>query len=71
LPADLPLGFAKGEALHQLRHFYAGLLIESGQSVMTIQDHLGHHSAVVTLDVYGHLSHQAEDLTRSAVDMAC
>jgi integrase len=65
-----PLGFSKGEGFHQLRHFYASLLIESGQSVKTIQDRLGHHSAVITLDVYGHLWPEGEDLTRAAVDKA-
>jgi integrase len=65
-----PLGIDRGEGFHQLRHFYASLLIESGQSVKTIQDRLGHHSAAMTLDVYGHLWPEGEDLTRAAVDGA-
>ncbi len=65
-----PLGIAKGEGFHLLRHFYASLLIESGQSVKSIQDRLGHRSAVITLDVYGHLWPEGEDLTRAAVDTA-
>jgi integrase len=65
-----PLGFDTGEGFHQLRHFYASLLIESGQSVRTIQDRLGHHSAAITLDVYGHLWPEGEDATRAAVDKA-
>jgi hypothetical protein len=36
-----PLGIAKGEGFHQLRHFYASLLIDSGQSVKSIQERLG------------------------------
>lgn len=53
--AGEPLGIAKGEGFHLLRHFYASLLINSGQSVKTIQERLGHQSAVITLDVCGHL----------------
>jgi integrase len=65
-----PLGIAKGDGFHLLRHFYASLLIESGQSVKSIQERLGHRSAVITLDVYGHLWPEGEDLTRTAVDDA-
>jgi integrase len=40
--------------LHDLRHFYAGLLIHRGASVKTVQARLGHKSATETLDTYGH-----------------
>jgi integrase len=65
-----PLGIPSGEGFHQLRHFYASLLIHSGQSVKTIQEYLGHQSAVLTLDTYGHLWPEGEELTRDAVDDA-
>jgi integrase len=65
-----PLGIAKGEGFHQLRHFYASLLKESGQSVKSIQERLGHQSAAITLDVYGHLWPEGEDLTRGAIEDA-
>ena len=65
-----PLGIPKGDGFHQLRHFYASLLIHSGQSVKTIQEYLGHQSAVLTLDTYGHLWPEGEDLARGAVDDA-
>jgi integrase len=65
-----PLGIAKGDGFHQLRHFYASLLIHSGQSVKPIQEYLGHQSAVLTLDTYGHLWPQGEDLARGVVDDA-
>jgi integrase len=38
--------------------------------VKSIQERLGHRSAVITLDVYGHLWPEGEDLTRTAVDDA-
>jgi integrase len=53
---------------HDLRHYYASLLIRSGASVKVVQARLGHGSAKVTLDVYGHLWPDEEDRTRGAVD---
>ncbi|MEC3952513.1 site-specific integrase [Nocardia sp. CDC153] len=40
---------------HQLRHTAASLMIASGAHVKTIQRQLGHKSASMTLDNYGHL----------------
>jgi integrase len=40
---------------HDLRHTYASLLIANGENVKRIQSLMGHSSATVTLDVYGHL----------------
>ena len=57
-----------GLTFHDLRHFYASLLISRGASVKVIQARLGHKSAVETLDTYGHLWPDDEDLTRQAVD---
>jgi integrase len=53
---------------HDLRHYYASLLIRSGASVKVVQSRLGHSSAKTTLDTYGHLFPDEEDRTRSAVD---
>ncbi|MHB1536359.1 MAG: tyrosine-type recombinase/integrase [Acidimicrobiales bacterium] len=65
-----PLGVEVGKGYHQLRHTYASLLIAAGESVKTVQDRLGHASAVMTLDVYGHLWPEDEDRTRDAVETA-
>jgi len=40
---------------HDLRPYFASVLIRSGASVKVIQARLGHASAKTTLDVYGHL----------------
>ncbi len=40
---------------HDLRHTCASLLIREGASVKAVQKTLGHKSATVTLDRYGHL----------------
>lgn len=53
---------------HDLRHYFASLLIRSGASVKLVQARLGHASAKTTLDVYGHLWPDDEDRTRRAVD---
>ncbi len=63
-----PLGIATGEGYHLLRHHYASVLIANGESVKTVQDRLGHTSATMTLDIYGHLFPEDEDRTRVAVD---
>lgn len=40
---------------HELRHTAASFAIHSGANVKTVQRMLGHASASITLDVYGHL----------------
>jgi integrase len=41
--------------IHDLRHTYASLLIQQGESLAYIRDQLGHHSISLTVDTYGHL----------------
>lgn len=53
---------------HDLRHFYASLLIRHGESVKVVQARLGHASASETLDTYSHLWPDSEDQTRNAID---
>ena len=50
---------------HALRHTYASLLIEAGESLKYVQEQLGHHSPGFTLSVYGHLIPRGD---RRAVD---
>lgn len=50
---------------HALRHTFASLLIEAGESLKYVQEQLGHHSAAFTLAVYGHLLSRGD---RRAVD---
>lgn len=57
-----------GVTFHDLRHYYASLLIQHGESVKVVQKRLGHKSAVETLDTYSHLWPDSEDRTREAVD---
>ena len=50
---------------HDLRHTFASLLIQQGESLAYVQEQLGHSSVQVTVDVYGHLIPGAN---RDAVD---
>lgn len=62
-------GLPAGTDFHELRHYYASLLIAHGESVKVVQVRLGHKSALETLDTYGHLWPDSEDSTRTAVDL--
>jgi integrase len=53
---------------HSLRHFYASALIRAGLSVKEVQSRLGHTSAMITLDTYGHLFGDEEERGRGAVE---
>lgn len=61
-------GLEGGARFHELRHFYASLLIRYGESVKVVQERLGHASAKETLDTYSHLWPDSEDRTRAAID---
>ena len=50
---------------HTLRHTFASLLIEAGESLKYAQEQLGHHSPAFTLAIYGHLIPRGD---RRAVD---
>ena len=41
--------------IHDLRHTYASLLLQAGESMMYVRYQLGYHSIKVTVDIYGHL----------------
>lgn len=62
-------GLPEAATFHDLRHFYASLLIAKGCSVKAVQRRLGHQSAMETLDTYGHLWPDSDDGTRNAVDL--
>ncbi len=51
--------------IHDLRHTYASLLLQQGESVVYVKEQLGHSSIQLTVDTYGHLIPGAN---RAAVD---
>jgi integrase len=61
-------GLPEGFRYHDLRHYFASLLIASGTDVKTVQARLRHASAKTTLDTYGHLWPDRDESTRQAVD---
>ena len=40
---------------HDLRHTFASLLLQQGESLTYVKEQMGHHSIQVTVDIYGHL----------------
>lgn len=59
---------------HDLRHHYASILIDGGESVKVVQERLGHASATETetetLDTYSHLWPSSDERTRTVVERA-
>jgi integrase len=55
---------------HDLRHSAASIAINSGANVLQVQQMLGHSSAVMTLDTYGHVFPALAEQLRSNLDAA-
>jgi integrase len=64
--SGLPAGFRH----HDLRHYFASVLIASGANVKVVQARLRHASATTTLDIYGHLFPDQDESTRAAIGAA-
>jgi len=60
----------EGTSPHDLRHHYASVLIDGGESVVVVARRLGHANPSMTLNVYSHLFQDSEERTRSVVDAA-
>jgi len=41
--------------IHDLRHTFASLLLQQGESLVYVKEQMGHSSIQVTVDLYGHL----------------
>lgn len=54
--------------VHELRHTCAALLIAKGAHVKAIQEHLGHSTITVTMDLYGHLFPDEKDRLAAALE---
>jgi integrase len=63
-------GAPKGTRFHDLRHFYASTLIAANLNPKVIQARLGHATISETMDTYGHLFPDSEDLGRGVIDAA-
>jgi integrase len=58
----------KGTRFHDLRHFYASGLIKANLNPKVIQARLGHATIAETMDTYGPLFPDDEDLGRGAIE---
>ena len=56
--------------MHVLRHTYASVLLDAGESIKALSLYLGHADPGFTLRVYTHLLPSSEDRTRRAIDRA-
>jgi integrase len=54
--------------MHALRHFYASVLLDAGESIKAMSEYLGHADAGFTLRTYTHLLPTRDKRTRRAVD---
>jgi integrase len=55
---------------HALRHFYASVLLDGGESIKAVSEYLGHSDPGFTLRTYTHLMPSSDERTRRAVDAA-
>lgn len=60
------LGMPKEFSFHDLRHYYASMLIADGADVKRVQAALRHASAKTTLDTYSHLWPNSDETIRAA-----
>jgi integrase len=56
--------------MHVLRHTYASVLLDAGESIRALAAYLGHADPGFTLRTYTHLLPTSEDRTRRAIDQA-
>ena len=63
-------GLPPGFRYHDLRHYFASLLIAAGLDVKVVQTRLRHASAVTTLNTYGHMFPDKDESARAAVSAA-
>jgi integrase len=68
--AVVKAGLPVGTTPHALRHHFASVLLDAGESVVAVAEALGHENATLVLTTYAHLMPSREDRTRKAIDSA-
>ncbi|MEU8872825.1 site-specific integrase [Streptomyces javensis] len=61
---------AREHGMHALRHFYASVLLDAGESIKAVSEYLGHSDPGLTLKVYAHLMPSSRDRARKAIGRA-
>ncbi|GAA4656269.1 hypothetical protein GCM10023347_01810 [Streptomyces chumphonensis] len=59
---------ARQYGMHALRHFYASVLLDAGESVKAVSEYMGHSDPAMTLRVYAHLMPSSAARARRAID---
>lgn len=58
----------RADGFHALRHFYASVLLDAGESIRALAEYLGHGDPGFTLRTYTHLMPTSAARTRAALD---
>ncbi|CAM5704242.1 hypothetical protein SCANM63S_08014 [Streptomyces canarius] len=61
---------APEDGVHALRHAYASVRLDAGESIKALSEYLGHSDPGFTLRTYTHLLPSSETRTRKAIDDA-
>lgn len=56
------------EGTHQLRHYFASVMLADGVNIKELSEYLGHHDPAFTMKQYVHLLPDSHDRARSAMD---
>ena len=56
------------DGVHALRHFYASVLLDAGESIKALSEWLGHSDPAFTMRVYTHLMPASAERARKAID---
>ncbi|MGW3430605.1 tyrosine-type recombinase/integrase [Streptomyces melanosporofaciens] len=67
-PSGKPYASAREHGMHALRHFYASVLLDAGESIKAVSEYLGHSDPAMTLRVYAHLMPSSKERARRTLD---
>jgi integrase len=56
------------EGIHQLRHYFASVMLAGGVSIKELAEYLGHADPAFTLRVYAHLLPSSHDRARTVIN---
>ncbi|MFG2919364.1 tyrosine-type recombinase/integrase [Kitasatospora sp. NPDC048298] len=59
---------AREHGMHALRHFFASILLDAGESIKAVSEYLGHADPGLTLRVYAHLMPDSRHRARKAME---
>jgi integrase len=66
MAAGVPYGRYEN-GMHELRHFFASMLLDQGESIKAVAEWLGHADASFTLQTYTHLMPSSDERTRNVI----